>query len=146
MPGINTRLARVVLCIAATFLTVPANAMQVPQYDQMVKTDRNHFITLLLKGAVEALDAHGKSEQSKKLISLFNDFSDKGGISQFEENLQFVRVANAKKATDPNNKDPVYEVEHAMALTLKQDGIIVPIKVLLEINKDFKPAYPPSSK
>jgi hypothetical protein len=39
-----------------------------------------------------------------------------------------------------------YEVEHALALTLETNGILVPLSFLLTVNKDFKPSYPPSKK
>ena len=53
---------------------------------------------------------------------------------------------NKNNAADPKNKEPPYEVEHAFALMLKNNGIVVPVSFLLTINKDFKPKSPPSGK
>jgi hypothetical protein len=52
---------------------------------------------------------------------------------------------DAKYAADPNNKKVPYEVEQALALTLKNNGILV-FSFLLTINKGLKPSYPPSKK
>jgi hypothetical protein len=131
--------------VSAVFLFISAaNAMSVPQYDHLASNDQTTYVMSLLKGAVIALDNHGKPDQSKKLIALFADSSDHGGATQFEKDLQLIRSINQQNASDP--RQPQYEVEHAMALTLKNNGIIVPVSVLLAINKDFKPSAPPANK
>ena len=145
MQGIKKYLASTVLSAALLF-TGAANAMQVPQYDQMVQNDKSRYVTLLVMGAAKALEAHGQPDQSKKLIVFFEDGSDNGGAHQFSKNLQVVRMINAKNATDPNNKQKPYEVEHALALTLKNNGILIPVDVLLAFGKDFQPSSPPSGK
>jgi hypothetical protein len=58
-----------------------------------------------------------------------------------------VRALNKKNASDPNYKGSVYEVEHAMALILKQDSIImIPVSTLLASGKNFTPKYPPDTQ
>jgi hypothetical protein len=50
---------------------------------------------------------------------------------------------NKRNAINPNNRAPVYQVEDAMASTLKSAGVIVPANYLLTAGKDFKPDGPP---
>jgi hypothetical protein len=145
MQGIKKYLASTVLSAALLF-TGAANAMQIPQYDKMAQSNKKKYSLLLVEGAADALDGHGKHEQSQKLIALFLDKGDNGGFTQLEKNLQATRIINARNAKDPNNKQPPYEVEHALFITLKDNGIIVPVSVLLALGKDFKPSSPPSEK
>src|ERR1035437_4082582 len=145
MQGIKKYLAGTVLSAALLF-TGEANAMQIPQYDKMAQSDKEDYRVLLVEGAASALDGHGKHEQSQKLIALFLDKSDNGGSTQLAKNLQATRIINARNAKDPNNEQPPYEVEHALFLTLKDNGINIPVSVLLAIGKDFKPSSPPSGK
>ena len=129
---------------AALLFTGAANAMQIPQYDKMAQSDKKDYQVLLIEGTEDALDVYSNHEQSKKLITLFLDKSDNGGFYQMAKNLQALRIINARNAKDPNNKQPPYEVEHALALTLKDNGIPVPIRVLLMLGKNFKPKSPSS--
>lgn len=126
------------------FRMATANAMQIPQYDTMGAKDEGRYVALLLKGAHQGLEAHGQTKQDKQLLALFTDNSPQGGAAQFEQNLQVARLLNSKNAADPNNKQPPYEVENAMAVTLKDNGITVPASFLLTIKNDFKPASSPS--
>jgi hypothetical protein len=145
MRGIKNYLASTVLSAALLF-TGAANAMQIPQYDKMAQSDKEDYRVLLVDGAANALDGHGKHEQSQKLIALFLDKGDNGGSIQLAKNLQALRIINKENASNPNNKEPVYEVEHALLLTLKDNGIVIPVSVLLALGKDFKPSSPPSGK
>src|ERR1035437_2693130 len=145
MQGIKKYLASTVLSAALLF-TSAANAMQIPQYDKMAQNDKEDYRVLLVGGAADALDGHGKHEESKKLIALFLDKGDNGGFFQLAKNLEVFREINKENAANPNNKDPVYEVEHALAATLKDNGINIPVSVLLALGKEFKPSSPPSAK
>jgi hypothetical protein len=134
--------------VLSTALLFPGtgNAMQIPQYDKMDKHDRAQYVNLLVKGTYDHLSATGQSAQAETLLYLFEKSSAKFGWPQFEKNLQMARALSAKHAADPNNKKVPYEVEQAFALTLKNNGILVPVTFLLTVNKDFKPSYPPSEK
>jgi len=144
MLELNSHLAVAMLSASMAFTGV-ANAIQIPQYDKMALDDKVTYDGLLVVGAKNALLAHGQPEQAQKVIDLFKVGSVNGGSVQFVRNLEKIRLMNAKNAADPNNKQPPYEVEHAFYLTLKDNGITVPISVLLAINKDFKPSQPPVS-
>jgi hypothetical protein len=122
------------------------NAMQISQYDNMDKHDRDRYVTLLIKGTHDHLSANGQSAQAEKVLYIFEKSSTKFGWPQFERNLHMARVLNAKHAADRNIKKAPFEVEQAFALTLQNNGVLVPVTFLLTINKDFKPSYPPGSK
>jgi hypothetical protein len=117
-----------------------ASAMPIAQFDKIDRNDKSDYVTLLVQGAAKGLADHGQTDQAKKVMDLFRDPSVRGGAHQFAQNLQAARELNAQNATDPNNKQPPYEVENALAVTLKQNGIVVPVSFLLSFNKDFKPS------
>jgi hypothetical protein len=131
-----------VLSTALLFSGV-GNAMHISQYDKMDKHDQAQYVTLLIKGAHDHLSANGQSAQAERILYLFETSSAKFGWPQFERNLHMARALNAKYAADPNNKKALYEVEQALALTLQDNGILVPVSFLLTINRNFKPSYPP---
>ena len=145
MPGIKKYLAGAVLS-AALFFTTAANAMPIPRFDKMAQSDKNDYRASLVEGAAKALNAHGDAQQAQKLFALFTDQGENGGARQLAKNMEIFRELNKENAANPNNKEPVYEVEHALALTLKDNGIVVPVDVLLTLGKDFKPKSPPSEK
>ena len=136
------KLATGALALSMLFANA-ANAMQIPQFDKLAVDDQDTYSTLLAVGAANGLYAHGDRAGGDKLVQLFNDTSDNSGEHQFWKYLNDVRIMNKNNAADPNNKQPPYEVEHAFALMLKNNGIIVPVSFLLTINKDFKPSSPP---
>jgi hypothetical protein len=138
MRGPQWYLATTILSAAVIFSSA-ADAMPIPQYEKMAQADRTDYSVALVEGAIKALNAHGQPEQAQKLSALFVDKSDKGGFHQLAKNLEVFKAINRENAANPNNKEPIYEVEHAFGVTLKDNGIIVPVSVLLAINKDFKP-------
>src|ERR1035437_1399438 len=99
MQGMKKYLASTVLSAALLF-TSAANAMQIPQYDKMAQSDKADYQVLLVDGAANALDRHGKHEQSQKLIALFLDKSDNGGFTQLAKHLQALRIINRENAND----------------------------------------------
>jgi hypothetical protein len=56
MRGMKKYLASTVLSAAALLFTGAANAMQIPQYDQMVQNDKSTYVTFLIMGAAKALE------------------------------------------------------------------------------------------
>jgi hypothetical protein len=64
-------------------------------------------------------------------------------VNQLAMNMNAMNGLNNRNAINPNNRAHVYEVEDAMALTLKENGIIVPAGYLLAINQNFQPVGPP---
>jgi hypothetical protein len=140
--GLKKYLATSVLAASMLFANA-AGAMQIPQFDKLAVDDQDTYATLLAQGAAHGLYDHGDIKGGDKLVQLLNDGSKTGGEAQFWRCLEEVRIMNKNNA---NNKQPPYEVEHAFALMLKNNGIVVPVSFLLTINKDFKPKSPPSGK
>jgi hypothetical protein len=89
------------------------------------------------------LRANGQPDQASKVIAFFKDSRKQGGVNQLAMNMKAMNGLNNRNAINPNNRAHVYEVEDAMALTLKNHGIIVPVGYLLAINQDFQPVGPP---
>ncbi len=110
---------------------------------RMNDDDDATFVTLLVEGPAKNLREQGKPDQAAKAISLFKDSSKQGGLNQFVMNLRAMNAMNHKNAINPNNRAPVLEVENAMAVTLKDNGMIVPVSYLLAVSKDFHPSGPP---
>jgi hypothetical protein len=133
-------LAGSVLSVAVFFSTA-AQAMEISQFDKMVKHDQGGYAGLLVQGTLNILKARNPQD-AQKFYDLFSADAPgqkaSNGIVQFKENLEICRQINKDNGNDPNKKP--LEVEDALWLTLKNNGIIVPIEQLLEIGKDFKPS------
>ena len=76
-------------------------------------------------------------------ISFFKDSSANGGMQHLVSHLRIINGLNNRNATNPNNRAPVYQVEDAMELTLKDQGMIVPAGTLQSIGRNFMPSGPP---
>jgi hypothetical protein len=100
-------------------------------------------VALLVEGSAKMLKANGQPDQARKAIALFHDSSKNGGVAQLASNLKTINALNKRNAINPNNRAPVYQIEDAMELTLKDAGIIVPTSYLLSINQNFRPSGPP---
>jgi hypothetical protein len=139
--NLKTNLA-VALISLASCLTGAAKAMSIHDFGKMNNDDEATYVALLVEGSAEMLRAHGQPEQARKVIAFFKESGKDGGVQQFASNLKMVDALNKRNSINPNNRAPVYQVEDAMELTLKDDGIIVPASYLLTINKDFRPSGP----
>jgi hypothetical protein len=65
-------------------------------------------------------------------------------MTEFIRNLALARADDAKNAVEHPN-DPRLEVEHAMFVTLKKNGIVLPPS-FMTINSNFQPRLPPQTK
>jgi hypothetical protein len=146
MRDINRYLTTTVLSLVLLF-GHSASAMQIPQYDKMDSRDQGHYASFLVKGTIADLQAAGKKDEAFQLAEFFNDLSPNGGPAKFYQTVDEFRAANQANAADPSNKESPLEVEDAMAVTMVKHGIKdVSVDRLLEIGKNFKPAYPPAKK
>lgn len=140
MHGIKKLLATAVL--SASFLfSGAAQAMPIPQFDKMTQDQKGDFTVFLLKGAYNILTAQGKTADAEKVIELFEVKDGKPAppaIQQLVENLNAARKINQQNAADPTFKP--FEVEHALSLTLKENGVIVPVSKLLLVGQEYKPS------
>jgi len=133
----------VALISFAPFLTVEAKAMSLDDFARMNFDDEATYVALLVEGSAKMLKANGQPDQARKAITLFHDSSKNGGVAQLASNLKTINALNKRNAINPNNRAPVYQIEDAMELTLKDAGIIVPTSYLLSINQNFRPSGPP---
>jgi hypothetical protein len=118
-------------------------AMAILDFGKMNLDDESTYVASLVAGTAKLLKAQGKSIQAQKAIDLFKDSSKEGGVNQFILNLKALNAQNDRNATNAKNMVPIYEVEDAMQLTLKDHGIDVPVRDLLTINQNFTPIGPP---
>jgi hypothetical protein len=141
MRGINRFLAGALL--SASFLvSSAAQAMPIPQFDKLTVNQRADFTVFLIKCAHDILAAEGKTADAEKVIDLFDRKSGRPSphLAEFVENVNGVRKLNQENASDPKFKP--FEVEHALSLTLRNNGIFVPVSKLLLASHDYKPPQP----
>ena len=122
-----------------------ARAMSFHDFIRMNDDDDATYVTAMVEGTAKMLRANGQPDQARKLIAFFKDSGKQGGVNQLAMNMRAMNGLNNRNAINPNNRAHVYEVEDAMELTLKDNGIIVPVSYLLAINQTFRPVGPPRS-
>jgi len=119
--------------------------MSIDDFARMNNDDEAGFVAFLVEASAKMLKTNGQPDQARKAISLFNDSSKNGGVPQLASNLKMINALNKRNAINPNSRAPVYQVEDAMELTFKDDGIIIPAGYLRTISKEFRPSGPPRS-
>ena len=132
--------------LAGLFATAaaPAHAMQIEKFDKMAAEDQSDYIVLLIEGAQQVLAQSGSKDVAAKVHTLFttklgNDESPVG-VVEFESNLARARVADLHNLLkDPNAAR--LEVEDAMFVTLKKNGIELP-NTFFDVAKGFRPRHP----
>ena len=129
--------------LSALLVSTNARAMAILDFAKLNDDDASTYVVSLVEGAAKMLRAHGQPDQAKKAVALFKDPSKTGGVNQLALNLKTLNATNKRNAINPNNRIHAYDVEDAMALTLKDNGMIVPVSYLETINKDFRPIGPP---
>ena len=120
----------------------PAPAMTFLDFAKMNDDDEATYVAELIEGTVQYLRAHGQPDQATKTLALFKSTGPNSGVHQLADEVKRLNALNSKNATNPNNRVPVYDVEDAMATTLKDNDIVVSVQDLRAINKNFKPAGP----
>jgi hypothetical protein len=147
MNGFNRFLVAASLS-AAMLLPGVAQAMQIQQFDKMADQDQGDYIGDLIVGAENVLTGEGRADLAAQVKQLFTTKNpgdlDTIGMVEFELNLARARVADAKRAAQNPNARRL-EVEDAMAVTLKKNGIDLPDS-FFTVNKNFKPKHPIQSK
>ena len=140
------RLLFAAMILSATILwPAVAPAMRIPQFDKMALQDQADYIHALVDGAQKVLIEIRKNEDAAKIHKLFTQIlpGDKSpvGLIEFERNLDRGRLADVKNLEKDPNADRI-EVEDAMAVTLKKNGINLPDS-FFSVMKNFKPRFPP---
>jgi hypothetical protein len=133
---------------AAMLFSSAAQAMEIQQFDKMSQDDQAEYVSDLIQGAEKVLTDEGKPDQAAQVSHLFTtnppDSKISIGMNDFMLTLAKARVTDAKNV----EKDPHaqrIEVEDAMALTLKNNGIELPDS-FFTINRGFKPKHPPKNE
>jgi hypothetical protein len=137
---LTTRLVTVVLALVCAN---NARAMAILDFARMNLDDQATYVSSLVEGSAKMLRAQGHPDQAQKAIDLFKNSTRQGGVNQLAMNLKTMAQTNNLHATNPNNRIPDFEVEDAMQLTLRDNGIIVPASYLKAITRDFHPMFPP---
>ena len=133
----------VILISFAPCLASSARAVSFIDFAHLNNDDEAGFIAFLVDAAAQTLKAHGHLTKLIRSSPFFHDTSKNGGVQQLAAHLKTMSGLNNRNATNPNNRAPAYQIEDAMALTLKDDGIIVPASYLLSVANDFRPSGPP---
>ena len=117
--------------------------MQIQVFDRMAAQDRRDYMNLLMETAQKVLIEAGKQNDAAKAHQLFTEIHQGDalpiGEAEFEGNLAIARVADA--LSDP--KAPRLEVEEALAVTLKKNGIELPGSFFTVASKFLPPIAPP---
>lgn len=140
--------------LATTFLSASilfssaAQAMQIQQFDKMANQDQDEYVAELVLGAQKVLQDSGRPDLAQQVHTLFTTKDPQGdisvGMTEFEITLARARVADAANVTkDPNAAR--LEVEHAMIVMLKKNGVILPPS-FMTVASNFQPKFPPQSK
>jgi len=131
------------LLLGSALGSASAQAMSFDDFRRMNDDDDATYVTNLVEGAAKMLRANGQPDQARQVIALFKDSGKQGGVNQLAMNSKEMYLLNTRNATNPNSRAHIFEVEDAMARTLKQNGFIVPVSYLLTLNLDFHPSGPP---
>lgn len=137
MRGREKRLAGAILSVGL-LMARGVQAMPLTQYDQMTTNQKGDYTEFLIRMTMDIFNAQGDTADAQKVLSLFGQ---QPVISQYVENVNAVRKVDQDNAGDSTFKP--FEVEHAFCLTLKENGVILPVSKLLIATKDYKPS--PSS-
>jgi hypothetical protein len=142
----NKMLATMSLSTVVLFANA-AQAMEIRQFDKMAVPDQGDYVGLLIAGAERVLNDEGRADLAAKVEHLFTttEPGDKFtlGMVEFERNLALAREEDAKNVLKKPNS-PRIEVEDAMAVTLKKNGIELPDSVFTA-GKTFKQKLPSTS-
>ena len=128
--------------LSALLLTNAAEAMPIQQYDRMSANDQADYTSLLVGGAEQVLKDAGRPDEAAQVEHLFTTRREAGdkitlGMVELELNMSVVRQADADNLVKNPNAKPV-QVEIAMILTLKNNGIILP-KNFIHVGDSFQP-------
>ena len=146
MKGMRHNLVTAFLSTAMLFQL--AQAMEIRKFYEMAQDDQANYVSALIQGAEKVLTDEGKPDLDAQVSHLFTTNAPNSnisiGMSQFMVTLAVLRVKDAQRvAKDP--KAQRIEVEDAMALTLKNNGIELPDS-FFTVNSGFKPKLPPKKE
>jgi len=125
-----------------------AQAMEIQKFDKMAIEDQGDYIQGLLQGAHEILVGEGKDDLAAKMHKLFMEVHQGDemsiGMLELESNIDRARLIDAERYAKDHNARRL-EVEDAMVVTLKKNGIVLP-KSFIHVGDNFKPKHPLKSQ
>ena len=132
---------QIIFCCAFAILTlaIPARAITTGEFDKLDCNYRGQYLSALVYGSMTGLQEHGDASGSTKLGHLYADQTSAGFFAQFEYRLMYIKELNKENAAHPDNKEPVYQVEHAFARAAKDNDISIPVDFLMTLGAKFKP-------
>jgi hypothetical protein len=134
----------VALLIAlALFLPAGARALTLEKFERMDNDDESTFVAILIEAGVQKYKSAGQPDQAAKMMAFFKTPGRQGGVQKFAAELVSLNGINAKNKDNPNNRATIYQVEDAMALTMKDAGFDIPVSFLLASGKDVHALGPP---
>ena len=136
------------IALTAIVFTFLGRAMEIQHFDKMAAQDRQDYMDQLVEGAQKVLIEDGRKDEAAKVYQLFHEIHPGDGLpigeAEFEANLAAARVADAKRHAADHNARRL-EVEDALFVTLKKNGIVLP-KSIFGVMKDFKPKASPNKQ
>jgi hypothetical protein len=133
-----------VLLFGILVAPVPLRAMEIEKFDKMAIPDQGDYVALLLQGAQKILHDASNHNDLAKLNKFFTEVHQGDqmsiGMLEFEANLDNIRLLDAERHAKDHNAVRL-EVEHAMLVTLKRNGIILP-RSFMHVGDNFKPKHP----
>jgi hypothetical protein len=135
----NLKLLSCAIFLMALLISGNAPAMTLDNFARLNMDDEATYVTMMVESSAKMLRQQGKADQADKALALFRDSSKKGGVNQLAINLKLANNTNNFNAINPNNRTAMLSVEDAMARTLRENGIDVPVSFLLGVQKDFHP-------
>jgi hypothetical protein len=134
-----------VILSAAILLSGSAQAMEIEKFDRMAAQDQSGYIVVLIEGAQKVLIQSGKKDLAHQVHMLFTKKlgGDESpvGVVEFESNLGRARAADLRNLEKNPNAQRL-EVEDAMGVTLKKNGIELP-NSFFTVGSAFRPKLPP---
>jgi len=134
-----------IIVSASLSVSAAAHAMEIRQFDKMDLHDQGDYVELLIRGAESTLTAAGRADEAAQVEKLFTikdpGDRDSHGIIEFELSLAHAREADARRVLKDANA-PRLEVEDAMAVMLKKNGIALPDS-FFTVNANFHAKLPP---
>ena len=135
-----------ILCFATCALGSAngARAMPIVEYDKMAVSDQSDYVVALIEGAQELLIDRAQNDLAARVHTLFTEIKPGNtiptGMQEFETYLANVRVLDAQRYAKSHDVARL-EVEQAMILTLRRNGISVP-PAFMDVADDFRPKSP----
>jgi len=125
-----------------------AQGMEVQKFDKMAIEDQGDYIQGLLQRAHEILVGEGKDDLAAKMHKLFTEVHQGDemsiGMLELESNIDRARLIDAERYAKDHNARRL-EVEDAMVVTLKKNGIVLPTS-FTHVGDNFKPKHPLKSQ